>query len=106
MWLALIPILIGRNYFGQSSANQATGKELTDYLVRAPPTSNIMPQVVAALRCGIAAGFQMDTAKPDAQLQHGRQVPWSDSFIEDIKRSLLTCRVLYVQAPQHCPFKC
>ncbi|KAJ5127602.1 POT family-domain-containing protein [Penicillium atrosanguineum] len=77
MWLALIPILIGRNYF-----------------VRAPPTSNIMPKVVAALRCGISGGFQMDAAKPDAQLQHGRQVPWSDSFIEDIKRSLLTCRVL------------
>ncbi|KAJ6134222.1 POT family-domain-containing protein [Penicillium sp. IBT 18751x] len=77
MWLALIPILIGRNYF-----------------VRAPPTSNIMPKVFAALRCGISGGFRMDAAKPDAQLQHDRQVPWSDSFIEDIKRSLLTCRVL------------
>ncbi|KAJ5674787.1 uncharacterized protein N7477_004721 [Penicillium maclennaniae] len=77
MCLVLIPILIGRNYF-----------------VRAPPTSNMMPKVFAALRCGISGGFCMDAAKPDAQLQHDRQVPWSDSFIEDIKRSLLTCRVL------------
>lgn len=56
-----------------------------------------MPEVVTALRYGIAGGFRMDTAKPDAQqLQHGRQVSWTDSFVEDIKRSLLTCRVLYV----------
>lgn len=36
----------------------------------------------------------MDAAKPEAQLGKGRQVPWEDSLIEDIKRSLLTCRVL------------
>ncbi|KAI1454724.1 hypothetical protein F4805DRAFT_438255 [Annulohypoxylon moriforme] len=78
MWLALIPILLSRNHF-----------------VRASPTSNIMPDVATALRYGITGGFKMDAAKPDAQLQnHGRQVPWADSFIEDIKRSLLTCRVL------------
>ncbi|KAI0376610.1 POT family-domain-containing protein [Hypomontagnella monticulosa] len=78
MWVALIPILLGRNHF-----------------VRTSPSSNIMPDVMAALRHGIAGGFRMDAAKPDAQLQqHGRQVSWSDSFIEDIKRSLLTCRVL------------
>ncbi|RAQ63119.1 putative oligopeptide transporter protein [Aspergillus flavus] len=53
-----------------------------------------MPQVVAALRCGISGGFRMDAAKPHAQLQHGRVVPWTDSFVEDIKRSLLTCQVL------------
>ncbi|KAJ5503823.1 Proton-dependent oligopeptide transporter family [Penicillium fimorum] len=78
MWLALIPILFGGKYF-----------------VRDTPTSNIMPQVCASLKCGIAGGFKMDAAKPDAQLhQHGRQVSWTDSFIEEIKRSLLTCRVL------------
>ncbi|KAJ5823701.1 Proton-dependent oligopeptide transporter family [Penicillium robsamsonii] len=78
MWLALIPMLFGRKYF-----------------VRDRPTSNIMLQVCAALKSGITGGFKMDAAKPDAQLhQHGRQVPWTDSFIEEIKRSLLTCRVL------------
>ncbi|KAB8237199.1 POT family-domain-containing protein [Aspergillus alliaceus] len=77
MWLALLPILLGRSYFIQTS-----------------PTSNIMPQVAAALRHGIAGGFQMDAAKPSNQLNHGRQVPWTDTFIDEIKRSLLTCRVL------------
>ncbi|KAI1089923.1 POT family-domain-containing protein [Rostrohypoxylon terebratum] len=78
MWLAIIPILFGRNHF-----------------VRTSPTSNIMPDVATALRYGIAGSFKMDAAKPDAQLQrHGRHVTWNDTFIEDIKRSLLTCRVL------------
>ncbi|KAI1393057.1 POT family-domain-containing protein [Hypoxylon trugodes] len=77
MWLALIPILLGRNHF-----------------VRTSPTSNVMPEVVTALRYGISGGFRMDAAKPDAQLQYGHQVSWNDSFIDDIKRSLLTCRVL------------
>ena len=64
-------------------------------LVRAVPTTNIMPQVCTALRLGITGGFNMDAAKPDVQLQrHGRQVPWTDSFVEDIKLSLLTSRVL------------
>ncbi|KAI0116171.1 POT family-domain-containing protein [Hypoxylon sp. NC0597] len=77
MWLALIPVFVGRNHF-----------------IRPSPTSNIMPEIVSALRRGIAGGFRMDAAKPDAQLERGRQVPWDDSFVEDIKRSLLTCRVL------------
>ncbi|OQE01807.1 hypothetical protein PENSOL_c003G06319 [Penicillium solitum] len=72
MWLALIPILLGHKHF-----------------IRHSPTSNIMPQICAALRYGIAGGFKMDAAKPDVQLhQHGRQVPWADSFIEEIKRFL------------------
>ncbi|OTA90872.1 hypothetical protein M434DRAFT_397647 [Hypoxylon sp. CO27-5] len=77
MWLALIPILLGRNHF-----------------IRPSPTSNVLPEVATALRYGIAGGFRMDAAKPDAQLHRGRQVSWNDSLIEDIKRSLLTCRVL------------
>ncbi|KAJ5658216.1 Proton-dependent oligopeptide transporter family [Penicillium longicatenatum] len=78
MWLALLPVLFGSNYF-----------------IRVVPTTNIMPQVCTALRLGIMSGFNMDAAKPDVQLQrHGYQVPWTDSFIEDIKLSLLTSRVL------------
>ncbi|KAJ5646708.1 Proton-dependent oligopeptide transporter family [Penicillium lividum] len=78
MWLALLPVIFGRKYF-----------------IRVVPTINIMPQVCTALRLGITGGFKMEAAKPDAQLQkHGRHVPWADSFIEDIKLSLLTSRVL------------
>ncbi|KAI0015921.1 POT family-domain-containing protein [Xylariomycetidae sp. FL0641] len=77
MWLALVPILVGRNSF-----------------VRTSPTRNIMPEVLGVLWCGISGGFKMDAAKPDAQLARGRRVTWDSSFVDDIKRSLLTCRVL------------
>ncbi|KAF7716040.1 MFS-type proton-dependent oligopeptide transporter [Penicillium ucsense] len=78
MWLALLPVVFGRKHF-----------------VRVVPTTNILPQVCSALRLAILGGVKMDAAKPDAQVQrHNRSVPWSDSFIEDIKLSLLTCRVL------------
>ncbi|PWY67553.1 hypothetical protein BO70DRAFT_323715 [Aspergillus heteromorphus CBS 117.55] len=78
MWLALTPLLLGRSHF-----------------VRTSPPANIMPQVAAALQYGIAGGFKMEAAQPEVQLaQHGRQVPWNDSFIEDIQQSLHTCRVL------------
>lgn len=46
----------------------------------------------------------MDAAKPAAQLDRKRRaVPWADSFIDDIKTSLLTCRVLYVTNPPYMP---
>jgi len=78
MWLTLVPILLGRTKF-----------------VRTTPTANVIPQAAAALWCGIKDGFKMDAAKPTAQLvQRNRVVPWTETFIEDIKTSLLTCRVL------------
>ncbi|KAH9997466.1 major facilitator superfamily domain-containing protein [Xylariaceae sp. FL0662B] len=74
MWLTLVPILLGRSKF-----------------VRTTPEADVIPQAAAALWCGIKDGFEMDAAKPSAQLaQHRRVVPWSETFIEDIKISLLT----------------
>lgn len=97
MWLALLPILFGRNYFGESTDFfSLQDYSLTYYRkVCVVPTTNILPQVCSALRLAIIDGFKMDAAKPNAQLQrHNRNVPWADSFIEDIKLSLLTSRVL------------
>lgn len=80
------------NHFGQFMLSTACG-DLTSWHM-----SNIMPPITAALRYVVAGSFRMDAAEPDVQLQQGRQVPWTDSFIDDIKRSLLTCRVLCVHA--------
>ncbi|KAI1085422.1 PTR2-domain-containing protein [Whalleya microplaca] len=78
MWLTFVPILFDRTKF-----------------VRAIPTADVMPQAAAALWCGVKGGFKMDAAKPAAQVvQHNRVVAWTDTFIEEIKASLLTCRVL------------
>lgn len=39
----------------------------------------------------------MDAAKPEEQLfLHGRQVPWTTSFVEELKLGLVACRVLWV----------
>ncbi|KAM3082384.1 peptide transporter ptr2 [Clarireedia jacksonii] len=78
MWLALIPVLFGKPYY-----------------IEIIPTVNIVPQAAKALWYGIVGKFHMDEAKPDVQLEkHQRTVKWEASFIEDIKTSLLTCRVL------------
>lgn len=39
----------------------------------------------------------MDAARPDSQRNNrGREVEWSDSFIEELKLGLVACRVLFV----------
>lgn len=39
----------------------------------------------------------MDAAKPAEQLRlHDRQVPWTASFVEELKLGLVACRVLLV----------
>ncbi|VUC26307.1 unnamed protein product [Clonostachys rosea] len=81
MWLILIPLLLAKRKF----ANTKTVEE------------NVIPQVARALWFGVTSGFQMDAAKPAVQLDRKRRaVPWTDSFIDDIKTSLLTCRVLLI----------
>lgn len=39
--------------------------------------------------------FHADVAKPSYQEEHGRKhkTPWSDHFIEELKRGLVACRV-------------
>ncbi|CAG9975219.1 unnamed protein product [Clonostachys byssicola] len=81
MWLTLIPLLLAKKRF----ANTKMVEE------------NVIPAVAKALWCGATSGFRMDAAKPAAQLDRKRRVvPWTDSFIDDIKTSLLTCRVLLI----------
>ncbi|KAL3421186.1 oligopeptide transporter [Phlyctema vagabunda] len=78
MWLALLPVLFGKPYY-----------------IEIIPTVNIVPQAAKALWYGVVGKFQMDEAKPAVQLEkHNRTVKWSSTFVDDIKLSLLTCRVL------------
>lgn len=56
-----------------------------------------MPHVAAALWSGIQDGFKMEAAKPEPQLsRHNRVVPWTATFVDEIKDSLVICRVLWV----------
>ena len=39
----------------------------------------------------------MDAASPDFQRNnHGREVEWSDGFIDELRLGLVACRVLFV----------
>ncbi|KAF7183383.1 hypothetical protein CNMCM7691_003582 [Aspergillus felis] len=79
MAVSLVPLLAWRHTF-----------------VRHPPSGSVLPQASRALVYGIREGFQMDAAKPQKQQEkHQRQVPWTDTFIDELKSGLLACRVLY-----------
>lgn len=44
-------------------------------------------------------GFKMDNTKAEFQTaKHGRPAPWSDEFVEEVKGTLSTCRILYGKA--------
>ncbi|EAW17061.1 oligopeptide transporter [Aspergillus fischeri NRRL 181] len=61
--------------------------------VRRPPSGSVLPQAGRAMLYGFREGFQMDGAKPQKQQEkHHRQVPWTDTFIDELKSGLLACR--------------
>ena len=44
---------------------------------------------------GARGGGNMDSAKPDSvQQKYGKSVPWSASFVEELKGGLLATRAL------------
>ncbi|KAG2418128.1 hypothetical protein HFD88_001229 [Aspergillus terreus] len=82
--LSVVPLLAWRHTF-----------------VRRAPSGSILPQAGRAMVYGIREGFQMDGAKPETQQEkHQRQVPWTDTFIDELKSGLLACRV-FLLFPLH-----
>ncbi|KAJ6449747.1 MFS peptide transporter [Mycena sanguinolenta] len=73
IWVALAALIFGRAHF-----------------VKRPAQGTILPQAMRALWCGVRGGFRMDAALPAS-----RQgiVPWDDTFVDELKRGLLACRV-------------
>lgn len=71
--------------------------------VSKPPTGSIIPMAFKAMWIGIMNKGRMDAAKPSWQDQNGRkyQTPWSDNFIDEVKRGLVACRV-FVFYPVWC----
>ncbi|TLD39696.1 putative peptide transporter [Venturia nashicola] len=65
-------------------------------LVKISPTGkNNLPMATKAILCAAKNGFKLENAKASHQTsQKSKQVPWSDSFIEEMKRGLMACRVI------------
>ncbi|KAJ7165415.1 putative POT peptide transporter [Mycena filopes] len=77
LWVVLAVLVFGRTQF-----------------VKTPAQGTILPKAMKALWLGARGGFKMETALPEVQARkHGRTVPWDDTFIQELKRGLLACRV-------------
>ncbi|KAI1908922.1 peptide transporter ptr2 [Ophidiomyces ophidiicola] len=65
-------------------------------LVKISPQGNILPQAARTVICASKSGFKLDHAKPSYQQTHyGRTVPWSDHFVDEMKRGFIACRVIF-----------
>ncbi|MCJ1273789.1 hypothetical protein MMC21_001582 [Puttea exsequens] len=63
--------------------------------VDAKPNGSILPQAGRALGLAVKGGCRLDAAKQDAAMQRfGVSVPWTDTFIEELKIGLVACRAL------------
>jgi POT family proton-dependent oligopeptide transporter len=65
--------------------------------VKGAPEENVLPKASRVLVCATRNGFKLDHAKSSYQeSRFGRVMPWSDDFIEEMKKGLVACRVMYV----------
>ncbi|KAH7132588.1 major facilitator superfamily domain-containing protein [Dendryphion nanum] len=64
--------------------------------VRVSPQGNVLPKAAKTLVCAAKNGFKLDHAKPSyQQTKFGNTVPWTESFVEEIRKGLVACRVIF-----------
>ncbi|KAG9236197.1 POT family-domain-containing protein [Amylocarpus encephaloides] len=64
-------------------------------LIKLPPQGNVLPQTSKVLAIAIRSHFHLSAASPSHQLTcHNRVVPWSPTFVSEIRRGLKGCRVI------------
>jgi len=65
------------------------------YYVARPPTRSVIPYAFKVMWIGLVNKGNMDAAKPHYQGEFGSgyATPWDDLFVDELKRSLLACRV-------------
>lgn len=65
------------------------------YTVKMPPQANALPNAGKILMLACRARFHLSAAEPDYQKQHhNRIVPWSSTFVQEMRRGLKGCRVI------------
>ncbi|KAJ2992808.1 hypothetical protein NUW58_g755 [Xylaria curta] len=64
-------------------------------IVKLPPEGNALPQAGKILVYACRARFRLSAADPNYQrIHHSRIVPWTSTFVEEIRRGLKGCRVI------------
>ncbi|KAJ6617094.1 oligopeptide transporter [Mycena sp. CBHHK59/15] len=77
LWAAVAVLVLGRTRF-----------------IKPPAQGTILPKAMTAFWLGVRGGFNMDAALPAVQAaKYRRAVPWDETFIHELKRGLLACRV-------------
>ncbi|KAK7420417.1 peptide transporter ptr2 [Neonectria magnoliae] len=65
-------------------------------LVKVVPGENNLPMAIRVLGMAARHGFRLDHAKQSYQIETcGNSVPWNDKFVDELKRGLLACRVIF-----------
>ncbi|KAL2268417.1 hypothetical protein VTJ83DRAFT_3263 [Remersonia thermophila] len=60
------------------------------------PQQNVLPKAFRVLVLSARNGFKLDRARPGYQLAtHNHAVPWDDAFVDELKRGLAACRVIF-----------
>ncbi|KAH7084353.1 oligopeptide transporter [Paraphoma chrysanthemicola] len=77
--------------FGATALFVAFGEKL----VKVIPGKNCLPQAFRVLIVATRNGFRLDHAKPGHQQESGRFVPWTNSFVDELKMGLHACRVIF-----------
>lgn len=73
---------------------------LIPLLVKLPSQGNIVPQAGRVVVYSLQDKSRLEAAKPAFQkAKYGRQVPWDDHFVEEIKQGLKAFQVMYVYTP-------
>ncbi|KAI1253321.1 hypothetical protein MGN70_005529 [Eutypa lata] len=68
---------------------------LTRPLAKLPAQGNVLPHAAKVLVLATKSGFHLTAADPvHQQLHHNRSVPWTSTFVEEIRRGLRACRVV------------
>ena len=84
-----------RGNYGTSLLQACSLSTADASVIQRPEKKNILPIAFRAMWYGARNGGSMDAARPDfVQLNHGRSVPWSDSFIDELKSGLTATRAL------------
>ncbi|KAJ5285687.1 hypothetical protein N7524_000993 [Penicillium chrysogenum] len=62
--------------------------------------STAIPNAARVMCLGARGGFSLDKSKAShLQRMHNRQVPWTDEFVEEVKRALAACRIMFAAWP-------
>ncbi|KAE8829323.1 hypothetical protein HRS9122_09138 [Pyrenophora teres f. teres] len=76
--VAFLTLVCGRKYF----------------LIPPPEAGDVTIPAAKVITCAMRHGFRMDRADPEYQLEkHGKTVPWTSQFVNEIARVLGACRV-------------